>query len=359
MAALIFSSHFRGGLLLLVSLLAAAEYYRYALAGFLIVSGFSYAALLWLDRSKNRAERWKWACFFLVLLGILFTLGRLRGWEENLTAPGPLHIVLFSMNMWMVLRLVTVFWEVGSGSLALPPIGRYCVWMCLPFGFGGPLLRFSEFPKELCPDASLLVSESWLRGLAAAISKLCAGVFLTAALGLIAQRFPHPNVWGKGLVAVSGPFEFYLTYAGYYQLMEVLAALCGIAVPPSFNAPIGRQNISAFWANWNMTATRVFRDYLFYNRWGFERHNPYVNSIVLFTLVGLWHAANAYWILWGLLHGVYMCCFLLWRKHSKGLFGGLPLRGSATTLWAARAFTFLVVCSAWYLPPKLLQMLSH
>jgi alginate O-acetyltransferase complex protein AlgI len=96
---------------------------------------------------------------------------------------------------------------------------------------------------------------------------------------------------------------------------------------------------------------------LFYNRWGFHHYNPYLNTMVLFVLVGLWHAANAYWVLWGFLHGVFMCCFLIWRNYNK-TFSWLPFRGTTISLRAARTFTFLVVCSAWYLPSKILQRLS-
>ena len=112
--------------------------------------------------------------------------------------------------------------------------------------------------------------------------------------------------------------------------------------------------MSAFWMNWNMTATFVFRDYLFYNRWGRGTYNIYVNTILLFTLVGLWHEANAYWILWGFLHGLLFCCFLLWRKYNQRL-GHDPLRGTPLSRTAGRALTYFCVCILWYLPSKILQ----
>src|SRR5262249_10317420 len=128
----------------------------------------------------------------------------------------------------------------------------------------------------------------------------------------------------------------------------------GFTLQPSFNSPVGRENISAFWMNWNMTATFAFRDLLFYNRWGRQTYNIYLNTIVLFTLVGLWHAANAYWILWGLLHGCFFCTFLLWRK-LRSRFTDIPFAGSSISNVGARLFTYACVCMAWYLPSKILQ----
>lgn len=355
--ALLLSNHLGNGALWILSFLAAGAYYRQALPGFLIVSGLSFAVMKWLDRCSPPEKRWKWTSCCLLLLGLLFTAGRLGHWDETPVASGQAHIILYSLDMWMLLRLVTVFWEIGSTSLPVPSLTRYYIWMCMPFGFGGPLLRLSEFPKALRPALLLLASKSWWKPFSSGAAKMACGIALTIVQSRMVQAFPQPHLSNKAFIALAGPVEFYLMYAGNYQIMETLAALCGISIPRSFNAPFGRENISTFWANWNMTATRVFRDYLFYNRWGFQRYNPYVNTMILFVLVGLWHAANAYWILWGFLHGVFMCCFLIWRKYN-GNFTWLPLRGTTTSLWAARIFTFLVVCSAWYLPSKILQKLS-
>ena len=106
-----------------------------------------------------------------------------------------------------------------------------------------------------------------------------------------------------------------------------------------------------------MTATRVFRDYLFFNRWGQRTYNVYFNTILLFTLVGLWHAANGYWILWGFLHGLLFVSYLLWRKFGDR-FGNVPLRGTTVSKTAARLLTYFSVCMCWYLPSKILQKLG-
>ena len=156
------------------------------------------------------------------------------------------------------------------------------------------------------------------------------------------------------MVLVTGPLGFYLTYAGFFHLMQVLAVPAGFALPDSFRWPIGRQNVSEFWANWNMTATRVFRDYLFYNRWGGRRHHVFVNVMILFALVGLWHAANAYWLLWGLLHGALFCTYLFWRRYNTRL-AFIPLRGTRAARVAAAVLTYVCVCACWYVPSKILQ----
>jgi len=344
--------------LCLLSLIGCAVYHWEAFAGFLVVSGISYGAVRWLGSVAIPSRRWRFACLGLLLLIVVFTLGRILHWGQPIRVPGLVPLVLYSLDMWLALRLVTLFWEVGSGVVAPPSFSHYLLWICLPLTLAGPLLRYSQFPTQFVTDRRIWKSAAcWIEILAGA-TKLIAGLLLAAAQPMLSTASGPGHIWSKAAIAlITGPFGFYFTYAGYYQLMEVLGRPCGFKLPMSFNYPIGRENISAFWANWNMTATNVFRDYLFYNRWGLRTYHMYFNVMVLFGLVGLWHAANAYWVLWGLLHGILFCGFLLWRKYGSR-FQHVPLRGTPVSQAAARLFTYLCVCACWYLPSKILQKLA-
>jgi D-alanyl-lipoteichoic acid acyltransferase DltB (MBOAT superfamily) len=341
----------------LLSLIGAVVYHGRAFPGFAIVAGIAYLTVLWLNTRTNRSQRWNWACAILLLLLIVFTSGRVLGWERVAIAVHSVPVLIYSLDMWLLLRLVTLFWEVGSGAIAVPSLSRFVLWVCLPFTLVGPLLRFSQMPGTVRPDRQLWKSGSWWRGACAASATLLAGIALGIGQQAMATHWPHAHLMKNAILTFfTGPFSFYLSSAGYLGLMEVLALASGFMLPPSYNFPFGRENISAFWMNWNMTATFVFRDYLFYNRWGQQAYNIYFNTLLLFTLVGLWHAANSYWILWGFLHGLLFCTFLLWRKYGQRL-GNLPLRGTPASRMAARALTYFSVCMCWYLPSKILQKL--
>ena len=345
--------------LCVLSFIGCAAYYWQAFVGFLVVGSIAYLTLGWLARRAVPSSRWRYACIALVLLIAVFTLGRLLEWDQRFILPGPAPVALYSLDMWLALRLVTLFWEVGSGAIALPSFSTYLFWICLPLTVAGPLLRYSQLPATPVADRRIWKTAAWWMEMLAGAVKLVSGLVLSAAAPILSTTSGPSQVWAKAALAlITGPFGFYLTFAGYYQLMEVLGRPCGFTLPVSFNFPIGRENISAFWANWNITATNVFRDYLFYNRWGLRTYHVYFNVLVLFGLVGLWHAANAYWVLWGLLHGVLFCVFLIWRKyHSR--FQYLPWRGTVFSQIAARLFTYLCVCACWYLPSKILQKFAR
>jgi D-alanyl-lipoteichoic acid acyltransferase DltB (MBOAT superfamily) len=350
-----FSSLQRIPYLGVVSLIGAALYHWEAFPGFVIVNAIAYVALCWLNGA--RSARWQWACMAMLLLITAFTLGRVFHWDRLTIFRGSAPLALYSLDMWLALRLITLFWEVGSGS-AVPSLSSYVIWTCLPLTLGGPLLRYSQFPAALGVKSSLWKSRAWWLELAAATAKLITGLALAAAQQVMSSCCSGAHFWiNLTNTLLTGPVGFYLTTAGYFHLMEVLGRPAGYSLPTSFNFPLGRENISAFWMNWNMTATGVFRDYLFYNRWGLRTYNIYFNTMVLFVLVGLWHSANAYWLLFGFLHGLLFCSFLIWRRYGNRL-GHIPLRGTPAARASARVLTYICVCACWYLPSKILQKLA-
>jgi D-alanyl-lipoteichoic acid acyltransferase DltB (MBOAT superfamily) len=342
----------------LTSVIAAGVYYWREFFGFALVSLIAYAAVRWLTRETSPARRWRLACMAILVLVVVFTTARVAHWDRPLMIPVTGPIILFSLGMWPALRLVTLFWEVGSGSVVAPSLSQYALWTCLPFTLGGPILRWSQMPSAVLSDRQVLKSIGWWTEAGGATLKLAAGVSLVVGKVSLAANYPDAHFLNNAVATfLVGPLSFYLTAAGYFQWMELLGRPAGFKLPESFRSPIGKPNISEFWMNWNMTATYVFRDYLFYNRWGRRAYNVYFNTILLFTLVGLWHAANAYWILWGFLHGLLFTAFLLWRKYGQRL-GNIPLRGTAVSRTAARALTYFSVCMCWYLPSKILQRLA-
>jgi D-alanyl-lipoteichoic acid acyltransferase DltB (MBOAT superfamily) len=344
--------------LCLTSVIGAAAYYWQEFAGFVVVNGIAYAALRWLSHQAIPSKRWRRACGALFFLVAVFTLGRVFQWDRWLILPGQVPIVLYSFTMWSALRLVTLFWEVGAGTTAAPPLSGYITWTCLPLTLGGPILRYSQMAEATRLNLGSWTSPGCWMEVVTGAAKLSAGIALGAAQRVMSSHWPQAHLWNNiTQTLLTGPIGFYLTTAGYLHLMEALGRPSGFRLPMSFNCPIGRENISRFWMNWNMTATHVFRDYLFFNRWGLTTYNVYLNTLVLFTLVGLWHAANAYWILWGFLHGLLFCCFLVWRKYGTQL-ERIPLRGTIAARTAARVLTYISVCACWYLPSKLLQRLG-
>jgi D-alanyl-lipoteichoic acid acyltransferase DltB (MBOAT superfamily) len=334
------------------------------LPGFLLVHAtvlFFAAGLLGVGGQATavaRARRWRAGLAAIVVVALLFLGSRAYGLDQP-GAWGDTGLAFFYLDMWLVLRLVTFLWEAGAGRVGDLTPSRYAAWALLPFTIAGPVVRYSELRPFLAAPAPPARWGAVLRRLAPAALALAAGLVVVPAVDLALARSVHADALGAKALRLFGlgPWGFYWATAGLFGIVEASGMMCGLQIPRSFDSPFGRRNLSEFWARWNMTATRVFREYAFMNRWGLSRPNPYLNSVVVFALCGAWHATNAYWIGWGLLHGVGFAAFLWFKQRAAPR---LPEAWGGSLAWrlTSAAGTYAFVCLCWYVPSKLVQRLT-
>ena len=334
------------GLSLLLSALILGDHWP----AFAVTSLVGYWAAGCAARSGSRSP--KSTSLLLFGIGSIFLAGRALGWDNVRLRIGPFEVAAFYFDMWMVLRLLTLIWEAASRKVNPPAPADYALWVSNPLLLGGPLVRFSSWPLNLRQDQDLLQKRQWWLGVAIALATLCSGVSVALLDRMLNASGFAQDHWYKGAKALFfSPWSFYLTIAGQFSLVQSLGRLCGVTVPKSFDRPFRQSNIADFWARWNMTATSVFRDFFFYNRWGFRRHNVYINVFLVFLFVGLWHGSNWYWLLFGIFHGVAFCIYLATRDFRQSL------GESYGVLLLSWGLTYLCVCAAWYVPSKLVLFL--
>jgi D-alanyl-lipoteichoic acid acyltransferase DltB (MBOAT superfamily) len=141
--------------------------------------------------------------------------------------------------------------------------------------------------------------------------------------------------------------QIYFDFSGYSDMAVGLALLFGIRLPVNFRSPYQAASIIEFWRRWHITLSRFLRDYLYIplggNRLGEQRR--YLNLMVTMLLGGLWHGAGWNFLIWGGLHGLYLCINHLWQAwrgaHAK-LSAGFGLARASS--WA---ITFFAVVFAW------------
>jgi len=145
--------------------------------------------------------------------------------------------------------------------------------------------------------------------------------------------------------ALAYTLQLYFDFSGYSDMAVGLARLFGIILPINFYSPYQSVNIIEFWRRWHITLSRFLRHYL-YIPLGGNRHNSlrrYFNLLLTMLLGGLWHGAGWTFILWGLLHGIYLIVNHLWQT----IITKRPLYHWQRPF--AIFFTFLLVCIAWVL----------
>src|ERR1700742_821559 len=145
--------------------------------------------------------------------------------------------------------------------------------------------------------------------------------------------------------ALAYTFQLYFDFSGYSDMAIGISLMFGIFLPLNFNSPYKATSIVDFWRRWHMTLSQFLRDYL-YIPLGGNRHGRvlrYVNLMITMLLGGLWHGAAWTFVIWGALHGLYLCVNHAWNHFAPAApqrFAPLAKLGSCT-------LTFLAVVVAW------------
>lgn len=137
------------------------------------------------------------------------------------------------------------------------------------------------------------------------------------------------------LAATGFTFQIYFDFSGYTDMALGAARLFGIRLPVNFNSPLRSSSIIDFWLRWHVSLTRFLTAYI-YNpialsltrrrmatgRAGFGGRNTtfgtffqllLLPTVVTMFISGIWHGAGYLFLIWGLMHGLYLTLNHGWR----------------------------------------------
>ena len=165
---------------------------------------------------------------------------------------------------------------------------------------------------------------------------------------LVAQAFgPNTPTFDQAWIGVLAyTFQLYFDFSGYSDMAIGMSLMFGIFLPLNFNSPYKATRIIDFWRRWHMTLSQFLRDYL-YIPLGGNRRGPalrYVNLMITMLLGGLWHGAAWTFVVWGALHGVYLCINHAWNRFGPDVAPRFPARSPISPRFI---LTFLAVVIAW------------
>lgn len=129
--------------------------------------------------------------------------------------------------------------------------------------------------------------------------------------------------------------RIYFDFCGYSLIAVGLGKALGVNLTLNFQAPYSSRGIREFWRRWHITLSNWFRDYIYIPLGGNRARFPLLLVLVVFFLSGVWHGAGWNFVIWGLLHGVFIAIQSLTEKR-------LPL-----TRFFAWLITFNAVIFSW------------
>jgi len=142
--------------------------------------------------------------------------------------------------------------------------------------------------------------------------------------------------------------QIYCDFSGYTDIAIGSARILGLDLMENFRRPYFAKSLTEFWHQWHISLSTWLRDYIYIPLGGNRKgeSSTYINILVTMVLGGLWHGANWTFLIWGLIHGILLCC----EKYVIGISGAkIPQVGK--TVFPLNvikmSLTFNIVCLAW------------
>src|SRR5471032_751740 len=257
-------------------------------------------------------------CYFKYTNFIFDSLNAFTG------APLPfVNIVLPLGISFFTFQQIAYLVDVMRGAKVERDIVSYTLFVSFfPHLIAGPLVHHAEMIPQFKRGRSGRSSVLAARGLAIFTAGLFKKVVIADNLAqFVSPVFAHLDAGGgvttpwAWLATLAYSLQIYFDFSGYSDMAIGLALLFGIRLPVNFSSPYQAVSIIEFWRSWHITLSRFLRDSLYIplggNRLGEQRR--YLNLLVTMLLGGLWHGAGWNFLIWGGLHGLYLCINHLWR----------------------------------------------
>jgi len=215
----------------------------------------------------------------------------------------------------------------------------------------GPIERASHLlPQVLSPR--VITTEKFYLGMRLILWGLFKKIVVADRLALYVDAV-YGNVYNHSgitfaLATLFFAFQIYCDFAGYSDIARGLGSLMGFDIMVNFRNPYFANNIRDFWQRWHISLSTWLRDYLYIplggNRKG--RLNTVKNILITMFLGGLWHGANWTFVIWGLLHGL----FIVITKLAQESFSGFRAQLKINKLFCRASgilVTFAFVLLTW------------
>ena len=131
----------------------------------------------------------------------------------------------------------------------------------------------------------------------------------------------YANIYGHSasdlwLATFFYSIQIYCDFSGYSDIAIGAAKTMGIDLMENFKNPYLSYSLSEFWRRWHISLSTWFRDYIYIPRGGNKVNlRKFCFSILLvFLLSGLWHGAKYTFLVWALIHAM----FLIFERLLRG-----------------------------------------
>ncbi len=325
-----------------------------------ISMGGNYLLSLWIGATEPRPRLQAW----VLTLGVAINLGALcyfkyLGWLVGLVNdatgahfPVPSIVLPLGISFFTFTQLGYLI-DCKQGVAKDRGFLNYLVFVTFfPHLIAGPILHNGEMMPQFANPATYRFSaDNFSVGLGMFIIGLLKKCLFADPIGTIvpggyAQAADLP-LFAAWHVTLAYSLQLYFDFSGYSDMAVGLARMFNLRFPLNFNSPYKAASVIDYWQRWHMTLTRYLMSYLYnpialsiarrrmarglkvsravYATPGGFGSLVLVPIFITMTVAGIWHGAGAQFLVFGLLHAIYLSVNHAWRiLRPKRAHGVMP-----------------------------------
>lgn len=238
----------------------------------------------------------------------IFSLFSLHNPVSNQPYLVPLGISFFTF------QAISYVADIYRGYLkAEERVEKFAVYMAFfPTLLAGPIER----AKSILNQISNPVSFDY-QNIRAGLQLILWGVFKKVVLAdrmtdFIEKVYAEPQNFQGVLIyftIIFSGLQLFCDFSAYSDIAVGSARVLGIKLTKNFDDRVyAAPSREIFWQGWHRSLTSWLRDYVFFplSHGVRSRARLYVNLLIVYLLVGVWHGATWGFIVWGLLNGIWL-----------------------------------------------------
>jgi hypothetical protein len=292
-----------------------------------IATAVVYVAARALESSESAGRRRGIMLAVVVALVALLTRFKLGG----LLMPLGLSYYTFKLIGYVL----DVYWGTARVERSFLRLAAYVIFF--PQIVAGPIQRSESFLQQLRDPRPATLSKAML-----GLQRILLGFFkklIVADKMALLVNFVYGHVHSGGTPLLVGyylyPLQMYADFSGLTDIAIGAALLLGIESPENFNAPFSAPNPTEFWRRWHITLSTWLMDYVFtpLRMWTRTIGNAGLvcSLFVTMALIGIWHGFRWGFLVFGLLHAVYLSVDALTLRARKKYYQAHPAADRLTT----------------------------
>ena len=303
---------------------------------------------LGVGRAEGGARRGLLACAVVVNLAFLAVFKYADMVVSSINALASIHLPLPEIALpigisFYTFQALSYVIDVYRGEVsAQPNYARVLLYIAFfPQLIAGPIVKYHDIEAQLTErHASLDDIALGFRRFCVGLAKkvLIANTMAVAVDALFGADLSHINVEGAWIAALAYLMQIYFDFSGYSDMAIGMARMFGFTFKENFDHPYAATTVKVFWRKWHISLSTWFQKYVYIPLGGNRKGRPrtVLNKFIVFFLCGLWHGASWMFVVWGIIHGL----FLLFEEY-------VPMHKLPKPI--GLIYTLLVVCVAFVL----------